>query len=171
MKRPALLFSLPPFLPLFPSTTPSNHPFAIPTIFHLCITFIMIELCNFPGSHGAEPEVFEVYQRCILVSGQCTTNAAIEDEVGSVVAQVRDSADASLFPEQRWPMCRGNFKALVLLSTGLNRVIITTGQDAPCCVEVKCPPSTPFSFFSQAASRSRSGTRLSSRRPLFIWQS
>ena len=130
----------------------------------------MIELGNFLGSYGTESEVFEVYQRCIVVSGKCTINAAIEDEDGSVVAHVKDSANASLFTEQRWPMCRGNFKALVLLSPGLNKVIITTGQDAPCRVEVKCPPSTPFSLFSQE-SRSRSGTRLSSRHPLFIWPS
>ena len=130
----------------------------------------MIELCNFPGSHGTESEGFEVYQRCILVSGKCTTNAAIEDEDCSVVAHVEDGANASLFPEQRWPMCRGNFKALVLLSPGVNKVIITAGQDAPCRVEVKCPPSTPFALFSQE-SRYRSGTRLSSRLPLFIWPS
>ena len=102
----------------------------------------MVQLTNFPNSHGTEPEVFEVYQRCILVSGRCTTGAIIEDENGSVVASVIHSTNASPFPEQRWPMCRGNFKAIVLLSPGLNKVIVTAGQDDTC--EVKCPPSTPL---------------------------
>ncbi|KAK3905150.1 putative peptidase family-domain-containing protein [Staphylotrichum tortipilum] len=81
----------------------------------------MIELDNFPANGT---EVSDVYQRCVLVSGKCNTNAAIKNDDGHVVVTVKDSAGASLFPEQQWPMCQGYFKALVLLSPGLNKVTI-----------------------------------------------
>ncbi|KAK4238137.1 putative peptidase family-domain-containing protein [Achaetomium macrosporum] len=86
----------------------------------------MIELDNFSLGQG---HVHEVYQRCILVSGKCDAAIAQEKDDGYVVVEVKDDANQSSFPEQRWPICRGYFKALVLISPGLNRVIINTIQD------------------------------------------
>jgi len=94
----------------------------------------MIKLDNF--SVGPDAEVSEVYQRCVLISGKCSTDAALGNDQGYVVVQTNDTDDQSQFPEQRWPMCRGHFKALVLLSPGLNKIILTTEQDATARVEV-----------------------------------
>jgi hypothetical protein len=96
----------------------------------------MFELDNFTAGEGST--VQEVYQRCILVSGKCNTTTACDNDEGYVVVETKDDADQPLFPEQRWPMCRGYFKALVLLSPGLNRVIISSAQDAACHTEVQC---------------------------------
>ncbi|KAH6618252.1 zinc metallo proteinase [Chaetomium sp. MPI-SDFR-AT-0129] len=86
----------------------------------------MIELDNF--ATGPD-EVTEVYQRCILVSGTCSTKSSLEQDEGSVLVNVADGAGQPLFSEQRWPMCQGSFKALVLLSPGPNKITITT-QDS-----------------------------------------
>ncbi|KAK4147361.1 putative peptidase family-domain-containing protein [Dichotomopilus funicola] len=83
----------------------------------------MIQLDNF--ATGPD-EVTEVYQRCILVSGTCSTTSSLEQDEGSVVVNVSDDGGQPLFSEQRWPMCQGNFKALVLLSPGPNKITVTT---------------------------------------------
>ncbi|KAH6640297.1 putative peptidase family-domain-containing protein [Chaetomium tenue] len=85
----------------------------------------MIQLDNFPTD-----EVTEVYQRCVLVSGKCNTDSALEQNDGHVLVETDDGFGKTLFPEQRWPMCHGHFKALLLLSPGLNKVAITTQDDA-----------------------------------------
>ncbi|KAL2161860.1 hypothetical protein VTH06DRAFT_7644 [Thermothelomyces fergusii] len=94
----------------------------------------MLQVDNFPAGDGAE--VTEVYQRCILVSGKCSTSQALEQDEGYIRVETNDDSDQALFPEQRWPMCRGHFKALVLLSPGINRIIITSGEDSPCRLEL-----------------------------------
>ncbi|KAL2187683.1 hypothetical protein L209DRAFT_753780 [Thermothelomyces heterothallicus CBS 203.75] len=94
----------------------------------------MLQVDNFPAGDGAE--VTEVYQRCILVSGRCSTSLALEQDEGYIRVETNDDSDQTLFPEQRWPMCRGHFKALVLLSPGINKIIITSGEDAPCRLEL-----------------------------------
>ncbi|KAL2150598.1 hypothetical protein VTH82DRAFT_7161 [Thermothelomyces myriococcoides] len=97
----------------------------------------MLQVDNF--SVGDEVEVTEVYQRCILMSGKCSTSQALEQDEGYIRVETNDDSNQTLFPEQRWPMCRGYFKALVLLSPGVNRIIITSGdEDAACHLEM--PP-------------------------------
>lgn len=80
----------------------------------------MIEIDNFPVG-GETPEV---YQRCVLISGRvkCSSPVAPEKADSYITTRVLDDNKQPLFPEQRWPTHRGNFKALVLLSPGLNRV-------------------------------------------------
>lgn len=120
----------------------------------------MIQLDNFPTD-----EVSEVYQRCVLVSGKCNTASALEQNDGHVLVETGDGFGKTLFPEQRWPMCHGNFKALLLLSPGLNKITITTQDDAS--TEVQRPESVSSISFSQTYS-SPSATYLSCRRHLCI---
>ncbi|KAK3291264.1 putative peptidase family-domain-containing protein [Chaetomium fimeti] len=95
----------------------------------------MIQLDNFPtGEDGSE--VTEVYQRCVLVSGRCNTKSAQAQNDSHVLVETSDGFDKTLFPEQRWPMCHGHFKALLLLSPGLNKISITA-EDA---VRTETPP-------------------------------
>jgi hypothetical protein len=128
----------------------------------------MIELDNFQA--GEDAVVSEVYQRCVLLSGRSTTIQAQETKDGCVVVETKDDSGQALFPEQQWPMCLGHFKALVLLSPGLNRVAITAGDDAACRTEVECSPPLIELLFSPAT-RSASDTPLSSRRRLSTWPS
>ncbi|KAK4156560.1 putative peptidase family-domain-containing protein [Chaetomidium leptoderma] len=98
----------------------------------------MIELYNFPT--GQDAEVSEVYQRCVLVSGnvKSSNSAREENDEGYVVVETNDNSNNPLFPEQRWPTCGGYFKALALLSPGLNQIIIKSEQDVPC--RIATPP-------------------------------
>ncbi|KAK3303660.1 putative peptidase family-domain-containing protein [Chaetomium strumarium] len=93
----------------------------------------MIELDNFSLGEG---QVHEVYQRCILVSGKSNDAGALENGDGNVVVEVKDEVNRSSFLVQRWPMCRGYFKALVLLSPGLNKVLISTAPDSNGSTEI-----------------------------------
>ncbi|KAL2134850.1 hypothetical protein VTI74DRAFT_10656 [Chaetomium olivicolor] len=87
----------------------------------------MFTLDNFEtGQHTA---VQDVYQRCVLLSGKCSSSAALDNDDGYIVVETRDDAGYPSFPEQRWPMCRGYFKALVLLSPGTNKVVIRYDQN------------------------------------------
>lgn len=99
----------------------------------------MIELENFAVGEGCEAQ--EVHQRCILVSSKCNTAPACERDDGYVVVQVTDDAGQPLFPEQRWPIRRGYFKALVLLSPGRNNITITPDQDGACRAQVPTMPA------------------------------
>ncbi|KAK3989066.1 metallopeptidase [Cladorrhinum sp. PSN332] len=93
----------------------------------------MFELFNFVLSPG---KVEDVYQRSLIVSGRCTSEAALEKLDGYVNVETLDQSNNLSFPAQRWPMCNGYFKALVLLSPGLNRVIVTLAYDAEDKVEI-----------------------------------
>jgi hypothetical protein len=90
----------------------------------------MIEVHNF----AVGGEVSEVYQRCVLVSGKvhCGSQVALEKADSYITTQVLDDNKQPLFPQQRWPMHHGYFKALVLLSPGRNTVSLSaTLEDAP----------------------------------------
>lgn len=68
----------------------------------------------------------EVYQRCVLVSGMIV---ACPDE-GFVQISTRSDSDATLFPDQRWPLVKGHFKALLMLTPGTNRITLRSSHDA-----------------------------------------
>lgn len=68
-----------------------------------------------------------VYQRCVLVTGRC--EAAPQKSSAHVRIETHDDGGHVLFPEQQWPMCRGWFKALLILTPGENIISITSGQD------------------------------------------
>ncbi|GAB1315528.1 hypothetical protein MFIFM68171_05738 [Madurella fahalii] len=73
-----------------------------------------------------------VHQRCVLLSGKCDSESALEMKDAYIEIGVQDEIDQPLFPRQRWPMCHGFFKALVLLSPGLNRIAISCDlEDSP----------------------------------------
>ncbi|KAK4223345.1 metallopeptidase [Podospora fimiseda] len=93
----------------------------------------MFELFNFVLSDG---KVEDVYQRSLIVSGRCTSKAALDKTDGYVTVDTSDQSDNQTFPSQRWPMCNGYFKALVLLSPGLNKVIVTSGYDVEDKIEI-----------------------------------
>ncbi|KAI0583866.1 Metallopep domain-containing protein [Pyrenophora tritici-repentis] len=58
-----------------------------------------------------------IHQRCLLVTGTYELPAA----EGSYIHVATKAANKSeTFPEQTWPLAGGNFKALVMLSPGLN---------------------------------------------------
>ncbi|KAE8833487.1 hypothetical protein PTNB73_05125 [Pyrenophora teres f. teres] len=58
-----------------------------------------------------------IHQRCLLVTGTYELTAA----EGSYIHVATKGANKSeTFPEQTWPLAGGNFKALVMLSPGLN---------------------------------------------------
>ncbi|KAL2194409.1 putative peptidase family-domain-containing protein [Corynascus similis CBS 632.67] len=97
----------------------------------------MLQLDNFPQGEGAETEV---YQRCIIVSGRCSKSLALGKDEGYVLVESKDVLDQIVFPEQRWPMCRGSFKSLVLLSPGLNKIVITSGEDTSSYTTVRYVP-------------------------------
>ncbi|KAL2177528.1 putative peptidase family-domain-containing protein [Thermothelomyces heterothallicus CBS 202.75] len=143
----------------------------------------MLQVDNFPAGDGAE--VTEVYQRCILVSGRCSTSLALEQDEGYIRVETNDDSDKTLFPEQRWPMCRGHFKALVLLSPGINKIIITSGEDAPCRLEtpplhlailiakdspllIDCPPAKLGSLSSAHSSLDAAISKF--RMTAYMWQ-
>lgn len=65
-----------------------------------------------------------VHQRCVLVTGRCA--AKDEKSPAYVSIETKDSAGLALFPEQRWPMCQGWFKALLILTPGENLINITS---------------------------------------------
>lgn len=72
----------------------------------------------------------EVHQRCVLISGRCSAALAEHDDDGFVEIETKNDAGKTTFPEQRWPMCRGWFKALVILAPGPNKIIFRSGHDA-----------------------------------------
>ncbi|KAK4199482.1 putative peptidase family-domain-containing protein [Triangularia verruculosa] len=72
-------------------------------------------------------KVEEVHQRSFLISGKCGGD---HQQNSFVSIQVVDERANSVFPEQRWPLSLGRFKALVLLAPGLNKIIVTSGRDA-----------------------------------------
>ncbi|EMD88431.1 hypothetical protein COCC4DRAFT_205340 [Bipolaris maydis ATCC 48331] len=60
-----------------------------------------------------------IHQRCLLVAGTYGFEAA----EGSYIHVTTKAANKSEnFPEQTWPLAGGHFKALVMLSPGLNRL-------------------------------------------------
>jgi hypothetical protein len=62
----------------------------------------------------------EVYQRCVLISGKCLSDVKPDDHV---VVETKNEAGELVFPDQRWPMYQGVFKALVMLTPGPNTII------------------------------------------------
>jgi Putative peptidase family len=58
-------------------------------------------------------------QRALLLVGQCLSTGSHEDFL-SVIS--RDSSGSPSFPTQNWPVSGGNFKALVILSCGVNEL-------------------------------------------------
>jgi hypothetical protein len=64
----------------------------------------------------------DIPQRCLLVTGICTSFSAGEDTV-SVKTTGANGIEA--FPEQTWPIAGGSFKSLVILSPGLNTLEFT----------------------------------------------
>lgn len=67
----------------------------------------------------------EVYQRCVLITGRCHKSTSDE---AFVEIQSRNKGDETTFPNQRWPMCQGYFRALVYLTPGRNYLFFK-GQD------------------------------------------
>ncbi|KAH7347064.1 putative peptidase family-domain-containing protein [Pyrenochaeta sp. MPI-SDFR-AT-0127] len=60
-----------------------------------------------------------VHQRCLLVTGTCALDATDGSYIHIVTKGANNSEN---FPEQTWPTAGGNFKALVMLSPGLNNL-------------------------------------------------
>ncbi|USP76306.1 hypothetical protein yc1106_03580 [Curvularia clavata] len=58
-----------------------------------------------------------VHQRCLLVTGTYEFDAA---EGSYIHVTTKGANKAEIFPEQTWPLAGGNFKAMVMLSPGLN---------------------------------------------------
>ncbi len=77
----------------------------------------------------------EVYQRCLLISGRCD-DALPED---FIEVDTKNEAGDPSFPEQRWPVCQGWFKVLVMLSPGANAISLRCGHSAAHTTEVMCP--------------------------------
>ncbi|POS69626.1 metallopeptidase [Diaporthe helianthi] len=68
-----------------------------------------------------------VHQRCVLVTGRCEANG--EKRNTYVCIETKDGAGRDIFPEQRWPMCQGWFKALLILTPGENLIDIISDDD------------------------------------------
>ncbi|KAK4182430.1 putative peptidase family-domain-containing protein [Podospora australis] len=85
-------------------------------------------------------EVEEVYQRCLIITGKCTddyVSVNVDDSVvveprknDHVVVKITDSFNQPSFPDQKWPYSRGYFKALLMLSPGINTVTISMASDS-----------------------------------------
>jgi hypothetical protein len=89
----------------------------------------MIKVDNFVVGGREAPEV---YQRCVLVSGKVNCQVALEKADSYITTEVLDENQKPLFPQQRWPMHHGHFKALVLLSPGRNTITLSaTLEDGP----------------------------------------
>jgi hypothetical protein len=65
---------------------------------------------------------FDLFQRCLLVTGICTSFSNGEDTVS---VKTTGASGIEAFPEQTWPVAGGGFKALVILSPGLNTLELT----------------------------------------------
>jgi hypothetical protein len=76
----------------------------------------------------------EVYQRCVLVSGHVNSFA----EEGHVSIETRSASGNPVFPAQQWPVCRGTFKALLMLTPGENTVMLSPSHVA----DINTPVST-----------------------------
>jgi hypothetical protein len=74
----------------------------------------------------------EVNERCVLVSGRFADSEAN----GHVLVETRYESGVATFPEQRWPICQGWFKVLVMLSPGINKVVIKAGTNDEQSTEV-----------------------------------
>ncbi|KAK0736670.1 putative peptidase family-domain-containing protein [Apiosordaria backusii] len=88
-------------------------------------------------------KVEEVHQRSFLISGRCVASSDppcgtdVEPKQNNfVLVQVTDEHGNSIFSDQRWPLSLGYFKALVLLSPGLNKIVVTSAQDPTSKVEL-----------------------------------
>ena len=81
----------------------------------------------------------EVYQRCILVTGQFAAESTQHESSDSVLVETKNGAGETIFPDQRWPMCQKWFKALLMLSPGPNSIVfkLESGQSA------EVPSSSP----------------------------
>ncbi|KAF7554334.1 hypothetical protein G7Z17_g2941 [Cylindrodendrum hubeiense] len=62
----------------------------------------------------------EVFQRCVLISGRC--EAVAEGSDTFIQVETRSNGDEISFPTQKWPMSHGWFKALVILTPGVNSI-------------------------------------------------
>ncbi|KAI5465037.1 putative peptidase family-domain-containing protein [Mariannaea sp. PMI_226] len=59
-----------------------------------------------------------VHQRCLLITGQCKGFEKVND--GFVQVETKGEGESINFPTQRWPLCHGWFKSLVILQSGEN---------------------------------------------------
>ncbi|KAK0384866.1 hypothetical protein NLU13_7344 [Sarocladium strictum] len=74
-----------------------------------------------------------VHQRCLLITGRCQSVAVDE---GHVEVAVSDQRGRLRFPEQRWPMFQGHFKALTILQPGNNVIRVTASHDSSYTTEI-----------------------------------
>ena len=70
----------------------------------------------------------EVYQRCVLITGRCENIEQAGSSEPCVSVTTSSPSGESTFPEQRWPICQGWFKALVLLNPGANTLGFVAGS-------------------------------------------
>ncbi|KAH8174076.1 peptidase family protein [Sarocladium implicatum] len=68
-----------------------------------------------------------VHQRVLLITGRCSDATANDDFIRFWVSD--PEFVRTKFPEQRWPMCQGHFKALAVLEPGENVITFTAGHD------------------------------------------
>ncbi|PGH28241.1 hypothetical protein AJ80_00132 [Polytolypa hystricis UAMH7299] len=74
----------------------------------------------------------EVHQRCVLLSGQCPSSEKQDgySETDYIMVNIKDLFGCVSFPPQSWPVARGCFKALVLLTNGVNKITMTCHRDS-----------------------------------------
>ncbi|KAL1875095.1 hypothetical protein Plec18167_005765 [Paecilomyces lecythidis] len=68
-----------------------------------------------------------VHQRCVLLIGQCSSNdgeKAGYSQIESISISTADALGSQSFPVQSWPIAQGRFKALVILSPGVNQLTV-----------------------------------------------
>ncbi|KAH7324142.1 putative peptidase family-domain-containing protein [Stachybotrys elegans] len=69
-----------------------------------------------------------VHQRCVLLYGHYDGPSA-QDHSNFIRVQTKDEVDEEVFPEQRWLLSHGWFKALVMLSPGDNKLVFYVGNE------------------------------------------
>ncbi|OAX84463.1 hypothetical protein ACJ72_01163 [Emergomyces africanus] len=65
-----------------------------------------------------------VHQRCLIIKGSCTT----AEETGFLTVENQDASGTQNFPPQSQPVVEGRFTFLIMLSEGLNQLIIRYGS-------------------------------------------
>lgn len=130
----------------------------------------------------------QVHQRCVLVRGR--VHHAINN---SVQVSISDEAGATTFPGQRWPVCQGIFRVMLMLSPGTNVVqfkvlpsvmrtikltyipllqtpplylAVMVAKDSP--LLIGCPPSTQVPHTSAHSSLHAALAKL--RMTAYMWQ-
>ncbi|CAG9977757.1 unnamed protein product [Clonostachys byssicola] len=65
----------------------------------------------------------DIYQRCLLITGQCEGSNRQDT---FVQVDTTNESGIETFPSHHWPLCKGWFKCLVLLTPGKNIVKLST---------------------------------------------